>query len=160
MALLLKVWKGLLKIPVIFAHFPLPSLLIVGIAMAIASTLATCTVKKLEAGARAELKAMVAEIRAEHAEKVADAATARADTIVSVTAEKDAIFRENQRAWFGALTSLTTAVGDKSALIRLRKEIQELHNDPKYACRLEPLPAPYLDSMQINREAPRLAESP
>jgi hypothetical protein len=158
MLFLVKVWKCFLKIPVIFAHFPLPALMIVGLVAVVTGSFASCATHKLEASARAELKANLADLRAEYAGKLTKAAELRADTIQQVAAEKDAIARENQRAWFQALTSLTTSLGDKKALERLQTLVQELHNDPKFDCRRLPLPGPYLDGMRIEREAPRLTE--
>jgi hypothetical protein len=142
----------------LFAHFPLPTLMLVGLAVVIAGSFASCVTHKLEAGARAELRSQVAELRSEYAGKFAEAATERADAIQAVAREKDAILLENQRAWFSALTALTTTLGDKKALERLQTLVQELHNDPKFKCRLEPLPGPYLDGLRINREAPQATE--
>lgn len=155
MLFLAKVWKCLLKIPVLFAHFPLPTLALVVIVFIGAGAFSSCVTYKLEAGARAELKANLAELRAEYAHKLAEAAEARANTIQSAAKETAAIMAENQRVWFDALKSLTTSLGDTAALDRLRKSVEEMHNDPKYECRLLPLPGPYLDGMQIHREAPR-----
>jgi hypothetical protein len=154
---LAKVWKCLLKIPVIFAHFPLPTLALVGIVFVVAGSFSSCVTHKLEAASRAELKGQLAELRTDYAQKLTEAAEARASTIQSAAKEQNAINAENQHVWFEALSSLIATVNDKTSLEKLRKSIEELHNDPKFDCRQLPLPGLYLDSMHIDKESPKPA---
>lgn len=152
-------WLSLLKwaknVPVLFAHFPGPSLLLVGVAMVVAGGMASCVTHKLEAGARAELKIELADAKAAYAERRTEAAEKRVDTINAAAKEQRAIDLENQRAWRDQLSQLGETLNDKNALANIGRSLQELHRDPALECRLLPLPRNYLDGLQFGVETPR-----
>ncbi len=149
LALLAKVGKWFLKIPVLFAHFPGPALMLV-LSVIIATGVSSSWVRgKFEQSARAELEIKLAQAEAKYAERRATAAEIRTDTINEANKVQRAIDRENQRAWFAALGSLAVSLGDKEALARLERAMEDMSNDPKFICRRESLPAPYLDSLYL-----------
>jgi hypothetical protein len=150
----MSIWLTLLKwlrnIPVLFAHFPGPSLMLVVIAIGCAGAMSSCVTHKLEAGARAELRARLAEAGARYADERTAAANTRANTIQVAAAEQAAINAANTNFMRDAMLAYTNAK-DASApvLAALGKKIEELHNDAKYACRREPLTNSYLDGLRI-----------
>lgn len=152
--LLLKVGKWFLHIPVLFAHFPGPAIMLsLVVAIAAASSSAWLT-NKINAGTLAEVKIELAECRADHAEAVAENATKRVAVISSATAQQRAIDAENQRAWLEQLRVLADTLPDKAELAKIGRSIEELHRDPAFDCRRLPLPQSYLDGVSLPAETP------
>jgi len=146
--------KWILKVPVLFAHFPGPSIMLVaGIALS-AGALASCVTHRLEAGARAELEVQFAQEKASTAELRAQLSEGRVIAIDAAAQLQRAIDLENQRAWRSQLAALVESLDDKAAIARLNRSIEELHRDPAFACRRRPLPQPYLDGLHLPRESP------
>jgi hypothetical protein len=152
LALLKKVLGWILKIPVLFAHFPGPSLMLVlGVVIA-SGSVTSCITHQIEAGARAEISIELAQCEAGHANAVAEAAKAREGIVVSAFEEKAAIDRENQKAILEQLKQLVATANDKAAIARLNKLIEDMKNDPAFACRLLPLPRAYTDGVSFPAE--------
>jgi hypothetical protein len=149
-SIFLQLLKWLRNIPVLFAHFPGPSILLVLIAIGCASTASAWVTHKFEAGARASLRAEVAEMKAAYADERTAAANGRADTIKSAAAQQAAINAATIQFMTEAMRAYVDAKGAAApALAALGKQIEELHRDAKYACRREPLPGPYVDGLRI-----------
>lgn len=149
MEFLLKLGKTFMKIPVLFTHFPGATLMLCAI-VAIASTAAAATLThELEASARAELKAELAIAEKTYAERRAAAAETRAETIEGAHREQTAIDHENAKFMTEALQAFLQSKDIGPVLEKLSNQVKELHNDPKFDCRSEPLPAPYLDGLSI-----------
>jgi hypothetical protein len=55
-------------------------------------------------------------------------------------------------AGFKELSGEFALARDANTLARLEAKIEELHNDPQYACRRLPLPDAYLDSLRLPTE--------
>lgn len=157
LALLKLIGGWFLKIPILFAHFPGPSSMLVVVAMIGAGAMSSCVTHKLDAGTLAETKIELAQCQVGHANAVAAAAKAREAVVVSALEEIKAIDRENQKVFLEQLKQLVTTANDKAALARLNQLIEGMKNDPAYACRLLPLPAAYVDGMRFHAEEVRPA---
>ena len=157
MLFLKKLLGWILKIPVLFAHFPGPTLMLVAIVALSAGGGATWLTHKAEAGARAELAIELANAKAQYAELRTKAAESRAEIVSAAGAEQRAIDIENQRAWRAQLAALAESMNDKAAIAALSRSIQELHRDPAFDCRRLPLPDSYVRGMWLTGESPGAA---
>jgi hypothetical protein len=140
----LKVWGWVKRIPVLFAHFPGPALLLAAILLGAGVSIGGYFAAKFSAAKVAELRAEFAEARAAYAERGQEHAEKREQTIASAAATQRAIDLENQRAWRESLTMLAESDDDKAALAALNTSIERLHNDPAFECRRRALPDDYL----------------
>lgn len=159
LAFLAKLGKWVLKIPVLFAHFPGPALMLVAIAVLVGGSLASCVTHKLEAGARAELEIEVAQCQAGHAQAVAKAATEREGIIEGAVKRREEIDALNRAIYLEMARLLADRSQDDKALAALQKSIEDLHHDPKFECRLLPLPESHLERLRIEEARPRAAAS-
>lgn len=151
--------KSFLKIPVLFAHFPAPTILLVVCAAAAAATSSAWLTHKFESAARAGLRADLAECKAGHAGAVATAADQRAEIIQDAAKSQAAIDAENRKVYLAALRALANTKPDETALAALAQSIEELHRDAKFACRLDPLPDSHLERLRIPEARPHFGEA-
>src|SRR5262245_25707587 len=126
-ALLAKLGKWIANIPVLFVRLPGPTIMLTIITMIISAAGASWTTHKLEAGARADLKADVARCEAQHAGAVATAATERASIIDGAAKRQAEIDAQNREVFLAMLRVLTDTTKDDAAIAALAKSIEELH---------------------------------
>jgi hypothetical protein len=146
-AIALLLWKCIRGVPVIFTHFPGPTLLLFAVAAAASAGMSSCVTHQLEAGARAQLEIRLAKTETGYAGRLVEAAQGRETAIAGARAEERAIAIENMRIWREAFSYLAISVKDQNAIARLTKSIEDLHHDPQFDCRRLPLPDSYLRSL-------------
>jgi hypothetical protein len=160
MLLFLKKLLGwFLKIPVLFAHFPGPTVMLVIIAGIATAAASSCVTHNLEAGARAALEIKLAKCETGHQTAVAGAERVRADTIEEGARRQAVYDAENREAWLAMVRALADVRGDKTALAALQKSVEDLHRDPNFACRRLPLPERHLERVRIPEARPHPAEA-